>query len=338
MSGTSLVKSIVKNVRSHGVAGVARKAVDRLAGERITIPAKLHMVVVEITTYCNLKCAGCVRTILDEQNTWSNSHMPVERFRRIVDSLSQAELFIPQGIGESTMHPQIVELIRIASQSKKFDRIEINTNALVRTADFYSELFDAGLSSLTVSVDSLDSRLIESVRAGTDISKLETRLREFGERFSERIGIRVTVSKWNVNHLPELFSRLDALGRFSVWLQPFFDMGNGGGVLDGDETRSMEAALAESTKDYPNLKIAVEPFLPSKDICRSPWKSPAITVDGHLKPCCMILHQEDIHFGNVSTVPFEELWHSPEVEDFRKQFMLRSPACCARCPYYAERT
>lgn len=104
--------------------------------------------------------------------------MPVERFRRIVNSLSQAELFIPQGIGESTMHPQIVELIRIASQSKKFDRIEINTNALVRTADFYSELFDAGLSSLTVSVDSLDSRLIESVRAGTDISKLETRLRK----------------------------------------------------------------------------------------------------------------------------------------------------------------
>jgi len=337
MSGTSLVKSIVKNVKSHGVAGTARKALRRLAGEKFAIPAKLSMVVVEITTYCNLKCAGCVRTIMDEQKAWSNDHMPVERFRRIVDSLSPAELFIPQGIGESTMHPQIVELIRIASQSKKFDCIEINTNALVRTADFYGELFDAGLNNLTVSVDSLDPGLIERVRAGTDISKLETRLREFAERFPDRIGIRVTVSKWNMKHLPELFRRLDALGRFSVWLQPFFDMGNGGGVLQGEEAKSMEATLAKPSNDYPNLKITVEPFLPSKDICRSPWKSPAITVDGHLKPCCMILHQEDIQFGDVFAVPFEELWHSPEVEEFREQFVLRSPACCARCPYYAER-
>jgi MoaA/NifB/PqqE/SkfB family radical SAM enzyme len=338
MSGTSLVRSIVRNVRSHGVAGTARKAWRRLAGEKMEIPAKLGMVVVEVTTYCNLKCAGCVRTIMDEQNTWSNDHMPVERFRQIVDSLSPAELFIPQGIGESTMHPRIVELIRIASQSKKFDRIEINSNALVRTADFYGELFDAGLNSLTVSVDSLDTGLIDRVRAGTDIPKLETRLREFVERFPDRIGIRVTVSKWNKSHLPELFRRLDGLGRFNVWLQPFFDMGNGGGVLEADEARRLESDLVERSGEYPNLKITVEPFLPSKDICRSPWKSPAITVDGHLKPCCMILHQEDIHFGDVLTVPFNELWHSPEVEAFREQFMQRSPSCCARCPYYAVRT
>ena len=338
MSGSRFVKSILRNVRSHGVAATARKAWWRLAGEKIEIPAKLSMVVVEVTTYCNLKCAGCVRTIMDEQNTWSNDHMPVERFQRIVDSLSPAEIFIPQGIGESTMHPHIVELIRIASQSKKFDRIEINTNALVRTADFYGELFDAGLSGLTVSVDSLDTGLIDRVRAGTDIAKLETRLREFAERFPDRIGVRVTVSRWNMGHLAKLLSRLSELGRFNVWLQPFFDMGNGGGVLSAEEAGKLEARLLEQSGEFQNLNITVEPFLPSQEVCRSPWKSPAITVDGHLKPCCMILHQEDIHFGDVQAVPFNELWHSTEVEAFRAEFALRSPSCCSRCPYYTMRT
>lgn len=338
MSGTSLLKSITRNVKSHGVAGVVRLAWQRFFGDRFEVPAKLGMVVVEVTTYCNLKCAGCVRTIMDGQNAWSNIHIPVESFRRIVDTLSPAEIFIPQGIGESTMHPNIVELVHIASQAKKFDRIEINTNGLVRTADFYGELFDAGLNSLTVSVDTLDEGLIERVRSGTDVSKLETRLQEFAKRFPDRIGIRVTVSKWNMAQLPELFRRLEALGRFKVYLQPFFDMGNSGGVLNADEVRRLELTFAEQGSEYSNLNITIEPFLPSKDVCRSPWRSPAITVDGHLKPCCMILHQEDIHFGDVLAVPFNELWHSPEIKEFRSQFMLRSPNCCARCPYYSIRT
>lgn len=338
MNRIGSIHSIARKLRSHGLAATVNKARRLLAGEKIEIPPKLGMVVVEVTTYCNLKCAGCVRTIMDEKSAWLNDHMPVERFQRIVDSLSPAEIFIPQGIGESTMHPHIIELIRIASQSKKFDRIEINTNALVRTADFYGELFDAGLSGLTVSVDSLDAGLINQVRAGTVLPKLETRLQEFADRFPDRIGVRVTVSRWNMSHLPKLLSRLSEIGRFNVWLQPFFDMGNGGGVLSFEEAKKLEVRLLEQRGEYQNLNISVEPFLPSQKVCRSPWNSPAITVDGHLKPCCMILHQEDIHFGDVRVVPFKELWRSAELETFREEFLLRSPSCCSRCPYYTMRT
>lgn len=337
MSRSKLVKSILRNVRSHGIVATVHKGLRRLSGKKIEIPDKLGMIVVEVTTYCNLKCAGCVRTIMDEQSAWSNDHMPIDRFQRIVDSLPPVEVFIPQGIGESTMHPHIIELIRIASQSKKFDRIEINTNAMARAADFYGELFDAGLSRLTVSVDSLDVDGIDRVRAGTDIPKLEVRLKEFAERFPDRIGVRVTVSKWNVKQVPKLLHRLSSLGRFNVWLQPFFDMGNGGGVLSAEEGQQLEATLAAQSDELLNLNITIEPFLPSKEVCLSPWKSPAITVDGHLKPCCMILHQEDIHFGDVQAIPFNELWHSAEMEVFRKDFLLRSPGCCARCPYYTMR-
>ncbi len=316
----------------------AKKVVQRVFGKKPRVPDKLNMVVVEITTYCNLKCSGCVRTIMTDEDTWSNKHMAVADFRKVVDALPSAKLFVPQGIGESTMHPKITELISIANQSGKFDRIEINTNALVRAVDFYATLFDAGLTDLTVSVDTLDEKLIAQLRAETDIPKLEARLTEFSERFPDRIGVRVTVSKGNVTHLPDLFKRLSSLGRFNVWLQPFFDMGYGAGVLDRAEAQSLNDNAAQWERDYPNLKITPEPFFPSAEVCPSPWNSPAITVDGQLKPCCMILHQEKINFGNVLKVPFKDLWAADEIEQFRKSFVKSSPDCCARCPYYEFRT
>jgi radical SAM protein with 4Fe4S-binding SPASM domain len=320
------------------LADTARQVLRRVGAKKPQVPDTLNMVVVEVTTYCNLKCSGCVRTIMTDEDTWSNKHMAVADFRKVVDALPRAKLFVPQGIGESTMHPKITELIGIAKASGKFERIEINTNALVRAVDFYATLFDAGLTDLTVSVDTLDPALIEKLRADTDIPKLEARLREFSERFPKRIGVRVTVSKGNVARLPDLFARLSALGKFNVWLQPFFDMGYGAGVLDATEAQSLSANAAEWERDFPNLTITPEPFFPSAEVCPSPWVSPAVTVDGELKPCCMILHQEKISFGDVLKVPFKDLWASEDIEQFRKSFLKKSPDCCARCPYYAFRT
>lgn len=338
MPKKNIISTVLTSLDQQGVRTTARKVVQRVFAKKSRIPDKLNMVVVEITTYCNLKCSGCVRTIMTDEDTWSNKHMAVEDFRKVVDALPPAMLFVPQGIGESTMHPKITELIGIAKKSGKFDRIEINTNALVRAVDFYATLFDAGLSDLTVSVDTLDPDLIEKLRAETDIPKLEARLREFSERFPKRIGVRVTVSKGNVARLPDLFARLSTLGKFNVWLQPFFDMGYGAGVLDAAEAHGLTANAVQWGRDYPNLTITPEPFFPSAEVCPSPWVSPAITVDGELKPCCMILHQEKISFGDVLKVPFKDLWKSEDIEKFRNSFQKKSPDCCARCPYYEFRT
>jgi len=337
MAKKNPVSTLLASVKQQGLRTTARKIWRKMSGVDYHVPSKLNMVVVEVTTYCNLKCSGCVRTIMTDENAWSNRHMSVQNFRTVVEALPPAKLFIPQGIGESTMHPKITELIRIAKQSGKFDRIEINTNALVRAVDFYARLFDAGLNDLTVSVDTLDEKLIGKLRAETDIPKLEARLREFSERFRDRIGVRVTVSKGNLPRLPDLFERLSRLGRFNVWLQPFFDMGYGSGVLDAGEAASLNTNLPRWLKEFPNLKIMPEPFLPSAEVCPSPWISPAVTVEGDLKPCCMILHQEKINFGNVLKVPFKELWASEDIERFRKGFVKKSPGCCSRCPYYAFR-
>ena len=337
MSATTVVRKAFEVAKTEGLTALAKKVAARFRDDHFAVPVKLDMVVVEVTTYCNLKCAGCVRTIMSDEDQWENRHVDIEDFRKMVNDLPPARSFIPQGIGEPTMHPRILELLEIASAANKFDRIEINTNALVRSADFYGDLFSAGLTHLTVSVDSLDENVIEIVRSGTEISKLEKRLAEFSEHFPGKIGIRVTVSKWNIDRLPAMLQTLNGIGSFDVWLQPFFDMGNGGGVLDELEADALVGGLDKMVKPFQNLNVVAEPFKPSESVCMSPWRSPAIRVDGQVKPCCMIFYQEKIEFGNAFTGSFGELWNSVKMTKFRDEFVKKSPDCCARCPYYKQR-
>ncbi len=301
-------------------------------------PPPLDMVVVEITTYCNLKCAGCIRTVDINKGRWQNQHMGVDEFKRIVDALPKAKLFIPQGVGEPTFHPELKELIRIAKEANKFGIIEINTNALVRGVDYYSELFDAGLSYLTISVDTFDPTIIELVRKKTNLDKLKQRLTALYERFPGKVGVRVTVGTRNVSHLGALLTELNEIGPMKVWLQPFFDMGeNAGGVMSLAARKELINSLPGLTAHLANLTVDANGFVPSADICLSPWSSPGITVEGEVKPCCLILHQEPISFGNSIAVPFSEIWNSFDVEHFRGDFRRESPSCCINCPFYSVR-
>jgi radical SAM protein with 4Fe4S-binding SPASM domain len=331
------IRNALYVLRTEGVGSAIRKTSRRLFSGGYKVQSKLDMVVVEITTYCNLKCAGCVRTVLNKGGEWESQHITVEKFRQLIDDLPPAGLLVPQGIGEPTMHPQIVELIKIANDARKFDQIEINTNALVRPAEFYMQLFDAGLSNLTVSVDSLSEGVIDMVREGTEIPKLEQRLREFSRLFPGKIGVRITVSKWNYDGLPKLLNMLNDIGQFKIWIHPFFDMGTSEGILSTAKRKDLEAEINRFRIRFPKLKIKATQMEPSKDICMSPWHHAVIRVDGKVMPCCNIMY-EKIDLGNVfQEGSFQKVWHSERMENFRRDFLKNSPSCCVNCPFYTFR-
>jgi MoaA/NifB/PqqE/SkfB family radical SAM enzyme len=320
-----------------GVSGVIRKIGKKLGITGYQVPSKLDMVVVEITTHCNLSCAGCIRTINRKEKNWKNKHINLNDYKKIIEHVSPAVLFMPQGIGETTMHSDIYEIIKIASDSSKFDRIEINSNLLVTSIEIYAKLFEAGLTGLSISVDSLDENTVKLVREGTDVNLLFNRLGEIVERFRNKISIRITVSKWNIDNLPSLLAKLNEIGPINVFLQPFFNMGKKDGVLDVDQADNLINTLTVFQKRYTRLTIKTEQFKASTSVCVSPWSAPAIRVDGVVKPCCMVLYEDEMSFGNAFEEPFYKIWSSKKVELFRKSFLKRSPKCCANCPYYQMR-
>jgi radical SAM protein with 4Fe4S-binding SPASM domain len=331
-----LIRNALYVLKTEGVGSFIYKIYKHFFHGGYKVQSKLEMVVLEVTTYCNLKCPGCVRTVLHKDGEWENQHITVEKFRRLIDELPPAGVLVPQGIGEPTMHPQIVELIKIASDSRKFDQIEINTNALARPVEFYKQLFDAGLNDLTISVDTLSKDVINSVREGTEVSKLEQRLKEFAMFFPGKVGVRITVSTWNYDELPNLLKKLNNIGQFKIWIHPFFDMGKDEGILSPGQKKDLFVKVNQFRRQFSRLKIIISQMEPSGNICISPWRHAVIRVDGEVKPCCNIMYEE-IDIGNVFKDSFQKVWRSARIEKFRQDFLKRSPSCCKHCPFYIYR-
>ena len=56
-------------------------------------------------------------------------------------------------MGEATMHPRLVEMVRYMSESKAADDITLNTNAILLNEELSEVLIRAGLGSIRFSID-----------------------------------------------------------------------------------------------------------------------------------------------------------------------------------------
>src|SRR3546814_20551505 len=48
-------------------------------------PSAIQKLTIEITTLCNLKCAGCPRTMGIANDSWIDQHMDLQLFQRILE-------------------------------------------------------------------------------------------------------------------------------------------------------------------------------------------------------------------------------------------------------------
>ena len=330
-------------MREKGIAWTAQRCIKctwnfLIHGTPVTYSAReLSSVLIEVTTYCNMKCSGCYRTLQIPEGKWKNRHMAVQDFRSIVDTLPPVGELVAQGVGEPVMHPNLPELIRIAYSTHKFATITLTTNAMARDIDYYTQLFTSGLTTLFISVDSLDQALANRLRAGTSVDKLKERIHILASRFPKKIAVRTVVGRENIASIPETLAELDKLGKIEVHMHPYDDLGDASGCLSLKERASFAQQIPDIVVSFRNLRVTVNNIIPSFGVCPLPWRAPAITVDGYLTPCCRIVNKDVFNFGNVISCSFHKIWYAPETEQWRKRFMRKSPSICIGCPWYVER-
>ena len=125
LSYLNLIKKsllVPKKIREKGFIWTLKRAKVYVARESVLNPVipSLH---VEVTSYCNLRCAGCSRTVNVSDVNWKNQHMSVSDFQKLVDGLPFVGDVLLYGLGESSLHPSLPEIVRIAHASKKFNTI-----------------------------------------------------------------------------------------------------------------------------------------------------------------------------------------------------------------------
>lgn len=295
-------------------------------------PTALQKLTIEITTLCNLKCAGCPRTMGIANDTWIDQHMELADFQRILDGWPVTDFVTLHGIGEPTLHPQFVELVAMARQSGKFKKMKVTSNGITRSADYYAEAVKAGLDEFWISVDSFDHDIANRMRAGTKVEKLKSNIAACMEKRLP-LHISMVVSAVNYREIPQTLAELKRLGAPPVHMQEFQDYGEPYGLMNNDQRMEFMRLLKENFASFKGLPIKLPNFTqPKGDICMAPWFRPAISVQGYLTPCCTTFDPSQFGYTNVGEMSFAEAWQQPGVLNWIKNFLQNNTPICSGCP------
>ena len=69
---------------------------------------------IELTTRCPLRCKMCIRA---ESDDWQSRDMALENFKKILPYLKEVETVVLEGWGESLLHKDLPECIRLVKES-----------------------------------------------------------------------------------------------------------------------------------------------------------------------------------------------------------------------------
>jgi len=309
-------------------------------------PERLRRLQIEVTTSCNLFCQECSRTIGVREGTWTDKHLTLENFDRLIENSPPAEVLVLQGVGEPTLNPELLQITASARASGRFKYITLNSNAVTRTPEYFRQLREAGLDYVCVSVDSFNPEIAERCRSGTRVPKLKRLLREIYREFGV-IVISMVASKLNMFDLPATLEELNAMGeallptkRFTVEIQPVInyqdDTSNQPRTMfnrrELEMLRDMLAAIGDA---LPRLVLSlntapIEKPKPGQR-CGRPFFSPFITVDGFMTPCCTSFDPATYQHTNILYTPMTEAWSSSPVKGWLEKFFDEGDEICRGC-------
>ena len=297
-----------------------------------TIP-DVQFYLVEITTACNLRCPGCLRTVERDKGNWNNEFMPLEKVKQVIDNMPSTHHVIFSGFGEVVFHPHLPEIIDYANASGKFRIIQINTNGVAKDIDYYQKLLDCGLNYLMVSIDSLDQEILDKCRTGTKVEQLEKILHGFAD-FRIPVITSITVSKNNLHDIPNTLRRLNEIGKFTVGIRQIGDLGQPEVMLDeAEKVQVVQNILSAMPLD--NLRVDPPKYLmTTKEICVDPWTRPSINIKGELTPCCWTDDGSILDHIDMTDLTYEQAWHDPRHQTWLKDFQDNGypDKPCKGCP------
>jgi MoaA/NifB/PqqE/SkfB family radical SAM enzyme/alpha-beta hydrolase superfamily lysophospholipase len=312
---------------------------------------------IEITTYCNFKCRFCARTRLGR----SNRHMPFDTFRNILALLPNIYRITLVGLGEPLLHPQLADFVRYAKSLRK--KVGLVSNAMLLDEKTGRKLLDSGLDSIAFSLDASDQKSSDSIRKGTDFSKVINNIGKF-IRISKSTDASVSTAVFSAvsTHTVTGLSRLiDCVSGLSVDALMLTDLNfevNSGHSLWKNRNENIEALVRLAVfrafaKGLPVLSVhGLEEFglenryrdfllIPPDRLyrrsarrahCLSPWQTIPIAVDGTVA-CCDC--QPEFAIGNLLRNPFSGIWNGEAIKAHRTRMLGSDPPdACRICPRF----
>ncbi len=137
---------------------------------------------IELTTRCPLLCKMCIRS---ENKEWQFQDMPLEDFKSILPYLKDVETVVLEGWGESLLHKDLTECIRLVK--KEGSQVGFVTSGMGLTKPRVSELIEAGLDFVGFSIAGTTPETHDAIRVNSHLPEVLDAIRLFQEE-KKRLG------------------------------------------------------------------------------------------------------------------------------------------------------
>ena len=321
------------------------------------------IVVWNITRMCNLKCVHCYN---DSGAGKPCDEITTVEAKTVIDDL--ARFGVPSILfsgGEPLMRPDLFELIEYAGAQGR--RTVISTNGTLITADVARRIKQLGVSYVGISLDGIGAinnrfrgvagafdRAVRGIRSCQDAGV--------------RVGLRLTLTRRNVEDLESLFDFFEKEGIERACFYHLVPSGRGGAIASDDlshqESRDALDRILAKTKQfkaqgrktdiltvdnhvdgvYLYLKLLAEGSARAAEVWKLlTWNGGGlyssgvgigcIDYEGRVHPDQFWWHYD---LGNVRQRPFSEIWTDPDepllkgLRNRRSQIKGR----CSRCKFF----
>ncbi|WP_109117499.1 radical SAM protein [Azospirillum sp. TSO22-1] len=282
----------------------------------LPVPDLPPRILMDLRTDCNLKCPMCI-VHGDPENPAVKGilrrSMSVEQSRRILDEVMAAKPLIQPSLwSEPTLAHDFQEHVR--AMKERGATVAMNTNGLLLTEATARFLVEAGVDSVSVSVDSMTPETLMKVRGINKLDKIhrgiENLLAARGDAATPRIGVSFTLQDANRHELDAFVAhwtrKVDVVRVGELFIGP-----------DG----------------FPNVRTA-GPRQP----CHALYSTMAIHVDGNVSLCCLDGFG-DTNVGNVFKDGVRGVWHGPKLTEVRRlheQGRYDEVPFCTNCDRWAS--
>ncbi len=313
---------------------------------------------IELTTRCPINCKMCIRETADG---WLFGDMRIEDFKKLTPYFKDVETVILEGWGDSLLHKDFVEIIRLVKAEGA--RAGFVTSGSILNKDYISELINAGTDLIGFSLAGVTPRTHNSIRVGSDLNSLLGHIQTFNQIKADKrlkkpsLHVIYLVLKDNISEIPLLPQLAKEIGIEDVVLtnlihvtnewqegQRVFNCNRGQGVKGASDRLNLyQQLLREAEANAKELKITLRthPLSPIDiAVCEeNPLRNLYISVDGKVSPCVYLYQplpspfksiycgkeytMNSLSFGDIFKESFDTIWNNLEYAKFRDCFTQR---------------
>jgi len=284
------------------------------------------------------KCFANCRMCFQRRNPGVvvNGKMDLGLFKKILDDVP-ADIKTDLSICSSTEtlnHPDLIEMIKYASNTKPRLWSELTTNGVLLDDKMSRAIIESGLRGITISVDAPtedEYRWLVGTDAYPQVVKntcdfIQLRNRLVGSPHRNPAGIQVITT-------PRVRIRMMGLKRFSHLVEGFITRWRG--IADSIDVAPV--FFCKGDPEMENLDSFKGEELPIIPTCRFLMQLFRVWPNGQVYLCCYQDWTQDrfanIELGNVRDTNLFNLWHSPKLNEIRKRNIRGLPVIdsCLTC-------